>query len=148
MGYEFKTDLIIEYPFFIEMASRLGGIKGKDNFNDKETFQVQCPKCMKHKAVMGYARTGNTYVLACPVDGCTLNGASLHHLIKCYGGKQMFDEWRKARWTSTYSDDWLPIKNPLPYADRKTPHRKSFKEKQDLKSAVLQSKVQGEQKKT
>ena len=148
MGYEFKTDLNIEYPFFIEMASRLGGIKRRDNFNGKETFRVQCPNCKKHKAVMGYARTGNTYVLACPVDGCTLNGVVLHDLIKRYGGMQMFDAWRKARWTSTYSDDWLPIKNPLPYADRKTPHRKSFKEKQDLKSAVLQSKVQGEQKKT
>ena len=111
MGYEFKTDLNIEYPFFIEMATRLGGIKRRDNFNGKETFQVQCPNCKKHKAVMGYARTGNTYVLACPVDGCTLNGVVLHDLIKRYGGMQMFDEWRKARWTSTYSEDWLPIKS-------------------------------------
>ncbi|CAI8226151.1 MAG: Uncharacterised protein [Prochlorococcus marinus str. MIT 9313] len=97
---------------------------------------------------MDYARNKDTYVLACPVDGCTLNGVVLHDLIKRYGGMQMFDEWRKARWTDSYAEDWLPIKNRMPYAERKTPHRKSFKEKQDLKSAVLQTKVQGEQKKT
>ncbi|HGY5544004.1 MAG TPA: hypothetical protein ACN46K_08585, partial [Prochlorococcus sp.] len=61
--------------------------------------------------VMGYARSKDTYVLACPVDGCTLNGVVLHDLIKRYGGMQMFDAWRKARWTSTYSEDWLPIKS-------------------------------------
>ena len=52
MGYEFKTDLNIEYPFFIEMATRLGGVKRRDNFNGKETFRVQCPNCKKHKAVI------------------------------------------------------------------------------------------------
>ena len=95
MGYEFKTDLNIEYPFFIEMASRLGGIKRRDNFNDKETFQVQCPNCKKHKAVMGYARSKDTYVLACPVDGCTLNGVVLHDLIKRYGGDEMFGGYNR-----------------------------------------------------
>jgi len=148
MVYEFKTDLNIEYPFFLQMAAKLGGVKRRDNFNGKETFKVQCPNGKKHKAVMGCARTGNTYVLACHVDGCTLNGASLHDLIKRHGGKQMFDEWRKARWTDSYAEERLPIKNRVPYAERKTPHKKSFREKQDLKPAVLQSKVQGEQKKT
>ena len=81
MGYEFKTDLNIEYPSFLQMASKLGGIKRRDNFNGKETFRVQCPNCKKHKAVMGYARTGNTYVLACPVDGCTLNGVVLDLIL-------------------------------------------------------------------
>ena len=28
MGYEFKTDISIEYPFFTEIAGRLDGSKG------------------------------------------------------------------------------------------------------------------------
>ena len=39
----------------------------------------------KHKAVMGYARKGDTFILACPVDGCDLGGMTLHDLIKRYG---------------------------------------------------------------
>ena len=30
MGYEFKTDINIEYPFFTEMVGRLDGTKGED----------------------------------------------------------------------------------------------------------------------
>ena len=150
MSYNFKSDPYIEQPFFLEMARILGWSESKRIFNGHMSFEVQCPECKKHKAVIGYARLGNTYVLACPIDGCDLKGITLHDLIKRYGSKQLFDEWRKARWTWTDScaEERLPIKNRVPYADRKTPHRKSFKEKQDLKSAVLQTKVQGEQKKT
>ena len=111
MGYEFKTDINIEYPFFTEMVGRLDGAKGKMLFNGRERCQVRCPKCNKNKAVMGYAKTKNTFVLVCPVDGCDLNGVVLHDLIKRYGCTQMFDEWRKARWTTTYAEDWLPIKS-------------------------------------
>ena len=64
----------------------------------------------KHKAVMGYARKGDTFILACPVDGCDLGGMTLHGLIKRYGGESMFNRWRKARWQTTYTEDWLPIK--------------------------------------
>tara|TARA_Y100001933_G_scaffold33306_1_gene28133 strand:- start:255 stop:602 length:348 start_codon:yes stop_codon:yes gene_type:complete len=111
MGYKFRTDLHIEYPFFLEMSRRLNGIKRRDNFNGKETFRCVCPRCGKRKAVMGYARKGDTFVLACPVDGCDLGGMTLHDLIKRYGGEPMFERWRKARWKTTYVEDWLPIKN-------------------------------------
>ena len=82
MGYKFRTDLHIEYPFFLEMSHKLNGVKRRDNFNGKETFRCVCPRCGKHKAVMGYARKGDTFILACPVDGCDLGGLTLHDLIK------------------------------------------------------------------
>lgn len=110
MGYKFRTDLHIEYPFFVEMSRKLNGVKRRDNFNGKETFRCVCPRCGKHKAVMGYARSGDTFILACPVDGCDLGGMTLHDLIKRYGGESMFNRWRKARWKTTYTEDWLPIK--------------------------------------
>ena len=31
-------------------------------------------------------------------------------LIKRYGGESMFKRWRQARWKTTYTEDWLPIK--------------------------------------
>ena len=111
MGYEFKTDVNIEYPFFIEIASRLNGIKGKTLFNGKEKYQVFCPKCNKRKAVMGYAKSKDTFLFVCPVDGCDLKGIVLHDLIKRYGGDAMFQRWRKARWKTTYTEDWLPLRN-------------------------------------
>ena len=110
MGYNFRTDIHIEYPFFLEMSHKLNGVKRRYNFNGKETFRCVCPRCGKHKAVMGYARTGDTFILACPVEGCDLGGMTLHDLIKRYGGESMFKRWRKARWKTTYTEDWLPIK--------------------------------------
>ena len=103
MGYEFKTYINIEYPFFTEMVGRQGGTKGKMLFNGRERYQVRCPRCNKNNAVMGYAKTKDTFVLVCPVDGCDLNGAVLHDLIKRYGGEEMLERWRRARWTSNYS---------------------------------------------
>ena len=110
MGYKFRTDIHIEYPFFLEMSHKLNGVRRRDSFNGKETFRCVCPRCGKHKAVMGYARTGDTFILACPVEGCDLEGMTLHDLIKRYGGESMFKRWRQARWKTTYTEDWLPIK--------------------------------------
>ena len=36
---------------------------------------------------------------------------TLHDLIKRYGGESMFKRWRKARRKTTYTENWLPIKN-------------------------------------
>ena len=111
MSYVFKSDINIEYPFYKEMISKLSGSKSKSLFNGQEKYEVICPRCKKEKAIMGYAKTKDTFMLACPVDGCDLNGIVLHDLIKRYGGIEMFDRWRKARWTPVYSEEWLPIKN-------------------------------------
>ena len=110
MGYKFKTDINIEYPFFIEMAWKLHGIKGNTLFNGREKYQVRCPKCKKGKAVMGYAKTKDSFIFVCPVDRCDLDGVVLHDLIKRYGGVEMFERWREARWKTTYTENWLPIK--------------------------------------
>ena len=111
MGCKFMADLYIEYPFFVEMSYKLNGVKRKCNFNGQETFRCVCPRCGKHKAVMGYARSADTFILACPVDGCDLGGMTLNDLIKRYRGESMFKRWRKARWKTTYTEDWFPIKN-------------------------------------
>ena len=62
-----------------------------------------------------------------------------------YGFVVMFAEWHQPRWTSTYSEDWLPFKKRVSYAERNTLHRKSFGKKHDLKSAVLQNMVRVDQ---
>jgi hypothetical protein len=144
MTYKFYTDVSIEEPFFNEMAILLGGVKKKKPFNGKDSYQnCRCPCCGKSKAVMGYARSANTFILACPVEShiCSLNGMTLHDLIKGYGGKEMFDRWRGARWIHT--PDWLPIKCRR-QGEKKTPQQKSFKEKQDLKSQTFEIRVRGE----
>jgi hypothetical protein len=144
MSYKFSTDTFIEEPFFNEMAIQLGGVKKKGTFNGKDAYQnCRCPSCGKKKAVMGYMRSADTFMLACPVDShiCSLNGLNLHDLIKEHGGKDMFDRWRKARWT--YVPEWLPIKNRR-HGDKKEPQRKSFKEQQRLKSQSLEIRVRGE----
>ena len=109
MGYMFRTDLHIEYPFFVEMSHKLNGVK-RDNFNGQETFRCVCPKCGKHKAVMGYARSGDTFILACPVEVVTW-GYDTPRPHQEVWGESMFKRWRKARWKTTYTEDWLPIKN-------------------------------------
>ena len=58
---------------------------------------------------MGYGRTRNTFILACLVDGCDLSGIILHDLIKHYGGAETFDQWRKARWTTTYTEEMVSL---------------------------------------
>ena len=82
-------------------------------------------------------------MLACPVDShiCSLNGLTLHDLIKEHGGKDMFDRWRKARWT--HVPEWLPIKNRR-QEEKKQPQQKTFKEQQHLKSQSLEIRVRGE----
>ena len=146
MTYKFSTDIFIEEPFFNEMAIQLGGVKKKGTFNGKDTYQnCRCPSCGKKKAVMGYMRSADTFMLACPVEShiCSLNGLTLHDLIKEHGGKDMFDRWRKARWT--HVPDWLPIKNRRQEEmKKKQPQQKTFKEQQHLKSQTFEIRVRGE----
>ena len=63
MGYEFKTDINIEYPFFTEMVGRLDGTKGKMLFNGREKYQVRCSRCNKKDAVTRYAKTKDSFLL-------------------------------------------------------------------------------------
>ena len=145
MSYKFFTNPFIEESFFHEIAMQLGGTKKKGAFNGKDAYaECRCPSCGRKKAVMGYMRSGNTYMLACPVDShiCSLNGMTLHDLIKEHGEKDMFDRWRKARWI--YVPEWLPIKNRRK-EEKKQPKKKTFKEQQDLKSQSIQIRVRSEE---
>ena len=112
MGYEFYTDESIEYPFFLQMGQERGGRQKTDNFSRKVHFDgCRCTSCGKSKAVMKRSRRNDAFLLLCPVETCSLKVLTLHDLIKRCGTPALFEEWRKARWEKTYTEDWLPIKN-------------------------------------
>jgi len=141
MGYRFIRDIHIEEPYYHTIARKLNGYKLKETFNGKASYEVSCPCCKKRKARMGYSKNKNTFILVCPVDTCSMSSMNLHDLIKRFGGQSMFNEWRKDSWTTTYEEDWFPIQNKVAYKDRAPRKKKSFKDKQELKSAVLQIKM-------
>ena len=140
------NDPIIELPFFQEMVGRLKGVERKDNFNGFKFYEVECPECGKRAARMGYFKKANTFAIECPVNGCVLNkkknrkGLSLNDLIKHHGGIEMFDRWCKARGQFHYKSNWNPIKNRR-VGEKSSRRKKTFKEKMDLKSTVLMTKV-------
>ena len=90
---------------------------------------------------MGYSKQKDTFILVCPVDTCSLRKLNLHDLIKRFGGESMFNEWRKASWTTTYEEEWFPIQNKVAYEDRAPRKKKTFRDKQELKSVALQIKM-------
>ena len=144
MGYKFVRDVHIEEPYYHAIAGILNGNKLKESFNGKLSYQVECPCCKKKKARMGYSQQKNTFILVCPVDICSMRSMVLHELIKRFGGESMFNDWRKASWTTTYEENWFPVKNKVPYKDRAPRKKKSFKEKQELQSAALEIKIRNE----
>ena len=143
MGYKFHTDTSIEEPFFLEMVQQFNG-KRVSMVNNHSAYLVKCPCCQKKKAIFGSSRDRDTFVLLCPVDICpNQGGLVLHEVIKRYGGCDIFDRWRKARWQTTYTDKWQGIKNRVPYEDRK-PKERTFKEKLDVKTQTSFIRVTGE----
>ena len=141
MGYEYIRYIHIEEPFYHTMASKLNGIKIREPFNGKASYEVSCPCCNKRKARMGYSKHKDTFILVCPVDTCSVRSLNLHQLIYRFGGDCMWNDWRKASWTTTYEEEWFPIKNKVAYEDRAPRKKKTFKDKQELKSAALQIKM-------
>ena len=144
MGYKFHTDTSIEEPFFLEMVQQFNG-KRVSMVNNHSAYLVKCPCCKKKKAIFGSSRDRDTFVLLCPVDICSNQGGLvLHEVIKRYGGGDIFDRWRKARWQTTYTDNgWKGIKNRVPYEDRK-PKERTFKEKLYIKTQTSFIRVAGE----
>ena len=144
MGYKFHTDTSIEEPFFLEMVQQFSG-KKTSMFNNHAAFLVKCPCCQKQKAIFGRSKYKDTFVLVCPVDICANKGGLvLHEVIKRYGGRNMFDRWRKARWQTTYTDNgWKGIKNRVPYEDRK-PKERTFKDKLDVKTQTVFARITNE----
>ena len=143
MGYKFHTDTSIEEPFFLEMVQQFNG-KRVSMVNNHSAYLVKCPCCKKKKAIFGSSRDRDTFVLLCPVDICSNQGGLvLHEVIKRYGGGDIFDRWRKARWQTTYTDNWKGIKNRVSYEERK-PKERTFKEKLDVKTQTSFIRVTGE----
>ena len=147
MKLDYKNDLRIELPYFLEMVKKLNGSKLRDNFNHKNYYQVECPECGKRKAIMEYFKKANTFGIRCPVNGCVLNkkkgtkALTLNDLIKYYGGIEMFDRWCIARGQFHYKDQWYPIKYKR-LGERSSRKKKTFKERMDLKSVVLMTNIQ------
>ena len=147
MRIEYKNDLTIELPFFLEMVKQLNGTKRRDNFNHKNYYQVECPECGKKKAIMECFQKAHTFGIRCPVNGCVLNKSkgtkalTPNDLIKHYGGIEMFDRWCRARGQFHYKNTWNPIKNRRK-GEKSSRRKKTFKEKMDLKSTVLMTNIQ------
>ena len=91
---------------------------------------------------MWYSKEKNTFILVCPVDTCSLRCLKPHQLIYRYGG-EMWKEWRKTSWTTTYEENWFSVKNKVPYKNRAPKTKKTFRDQQELKSAALQIKMNG-----
>jgi len=112
LGYEYCADESIEYPFFLQMVQERAGCQKTDLFYRKVYFDgCRCTSCGKSKAVMKRSRRNDAFLLLCPVETCSLKALTLHNLIKRCSTPALFEEWRKARWKKTYTEDWLPIKN-------------------------------------
>ena len=145
MRIDYDNDLRIELPFFLEMVRKLNGSKLRDNFNHKSYYQVNCPECGKRKAIMEYFKKADTFGIRCPVNGCVLNKSkrtkvlTLNDLIKHHGGIEMFDRWCRARGQFNPKNAWKGIKNRQRTYSCKS--RRTFKEKMDMKSLVLMTKV-------
>ena len=65
---------------------------------------------------------------------------TLNDLIKHYGGIEMFDRWCRARGQFHYKNTWNPIKNRR-VGEKSSRRKKSFRERMNLKSTVLMTKV-------
>ena len=139
MGYEFTRDINIEDPFYQRMAGILKGKKSNSKKEGREIYEVECPFCNKRKAYLYTGEERNTFILVCPVDTCSMRSMVLHDLIKRFGGESMFNEWRKASWTTAYEENWFPVKNKIPYKDRTPKTKKTFREKQELRSIALEN---------
>jgi len=138
MGYQFNSDFEIEKPFFNEMVHKFQGRKAPNlNISDLKAtgypiYRIQCPCCKKKKAVFGGSKRKNTFVVLCPVDGCGNRGCkTLHQIIQLYGNAKQWADWREARWSTTYTDNWFGVKSQT---EQTKGESKTFKEKQQLKS--------------
>ena len=113
---DFATNQFKQQPFFDEMVAELSG-RPKGEVREKQAYQVVCPVCKKSKSRMFPSKRGDTWMFACPVDGC--RGAhgwssNLHQLIQEFGSKDLQKKWSAAR-------SWTGIKNRTPRGANKAP---------------------------
>ena len=117
MGYKFRTDLHIEYPFFLEMSHKLRGLNAEITSMEKKHLGVCALDVGSTKRLWDMPVKRHLYPCL-PVDGCDLGGMTLHDLIKRYGGDSMFNRWRKARWQTKFA----------PYVERDRRNRTDFQQ--------------------
>lgn len=104
------------------LSSSLGGSQSNSTYNGHSTFKnIQCPCCGKKKAVMYVADNNYTYLLKCPVYGCSLEDAvTLNTAINDYA-KELLPEWNRS---IGKNPSWGGIQN-------RRPRGKSLKNKSD-----------------
>ena len=135
MKTRFYTDLQIEAPFYHRIALELNGTKRKNTWNGSAAYNVTCPKCKRHKAILGVDHKCRSYVLACPCNDCTWRGTTyLNKVIEEVGDNSLKKEWWESR--NKPIQDWFPIKNRR-IGERKKRHTPTFKESMQLKSESL-----------
>ena len=157
-----KLDIAV-WEEYISWGSRTPTSVGSDKL-----FTCVCPKCSggrkKKKKLYGSNRTNPSYHSACvylrpngkgygfTCRACGLNYSSVWKLLEdnsCGSAGDAFQEYFedssfKHKVFSETFETCLPIKNQVPYEDRKPRKKKTFKEKQDIKSAALQIKMNGQ----
>ena len=123
MSWNFYTNESIEEPFVHDVGRFMNAIENPRKFNGRVAYQKgECPVCKRKTAVLGFSPRTNTWMMACPVQVCGLRTMTLHKAIKSYF-PTLQEDWRRARWTPTYSGDWLPIRNrkrSVPEGDQET----------------------------
>ena len=118
MCYEFVGDIHIEYPFYQRMAVILKSKKLNSNKKIERFIRLNVPVVISENHIFMQERMEIHLFLKCFFPECYLNSLPLHELIKRFGGERMFNEWIKASWSTTYEEDWFPVKNKVPCKDR------------------------------
>ena len=130
----FYSDLQIEKPFFDDFVTLHDGFRRKDKLvNGSPAYQVTCPSCKHHIALMGVANNKKTYILMCPNDECSCRkGLNLHQIISTYGTRSDKQRWWRARNSPT--EVWYPIKNNKRLQPRNQYSiKKTFRETMEIK---------------
>ena len=127
----FYSDLTIEQPFFNDFVILHDGVEKKGKkVNGAPAYQVECPSCKHHIALMGVANDRKTYILICPNDRCTCyGGLNLNQLITNYATQGVKDKWWSAR-NKPAPSEWFGIKNRR---KRGCYQKKSFRELMETK---------------
>jgi hypothetical protein len=118
------------------LSSRLGGSQSRNAYNGHSTFKnIQCPCCGKKKAVMYVADNNYTFLLKCPVYGCSLQDAvTLNTAINDYA-KELLSEWNRS---IGKNPTWGGIQNRRPRGkSQKSNSDKSFQAEME-KNAIRQ----------
>ena len=113
--YTFHSDIYIEQPFFEDIKNKYKAKKWRNDVYGRKAFRGYCPTCNEDCAFFTMTKDMDTYQVICANPNCKYpNGKKsmlLHEVIKEYGGKVLFDKWRKARYIKKEAYGWKGIKS-------------------------------------